>query len=76
VYELAAAILTAVRRHKALSKVSLRTRADLVVVRDTPERLSLVPSIERDLAEAGNIGRLETVDGDPFSVETSLATPD
>ena len=75
VYEFAAAVLTAVRKEKALRKVSLRTACPRVIVRDTPERLALLASSSDDLREAGNIESLETAEADEFSVETTLAPP-
>jgi len=73
VYAVAADVLTAVRKAKALQKVSLRAQAERVTVRDTPERLALLERAERDLRNAGNIASLETVAGDGFDVETVLA---
>ena len=55
VYAVAADVLTAVRRTKALAKLSLRARVRRVVVRDTPERLAKLALAEADLCEAGNI---------------------
>jgi valyl-tRNA synthetase len=73
VYEVAAAVLTAVRKEKALAKVSLRTRAERVVVADTAERLGKLAVAEIDLREAGAIDVLESVAGEAFSVRTTLA---
>jgi valyl-tRNA synthetase len=73
VYETAAAVLTAVRKDKALAKVSLRAAAERVAVRDTTERLARLAEAERDLCEAGNIVALETVPAEAFSVEVVLA---
>ncbi len=76
VYEVAAAVLTAVRRHKALEKVSLRTPCTVVTVYDSAERLALLSESTEDLLEAGTIQRLETAEGDVFRVDTVLASPD
>ena len=73
VYQLGADILTAVRKEKALQKVSLRAAVDLVTVHDVPERLDLLRHVERDLIEAGNITRIERVVADTPSVVTVLA---
>ncbi len=76
VYEVAAAVLTAVRKEKALAKVSLKVPADRVVVRDTPERLAALGPAVADLKEAGRIGSLETAEADAWSVETALGAPE
>jgi valyl-tRNA synthetase len=75
VYRAAADVLTAVRKEKALAKVSLRTPAELVTVRDSAERLRALTLAEADLREAGGIAKLETVEADGFAVETVLAAP-
>jgi valyl-tRNA synthetase len=76
VYEVAAAVLTAVRKQKALGKVSLKTPCSRVVVRDTQERLVLLASVEADVREAGRIELLETHEADQLEVNTTLAPPD
>ena len=75
-YEIAAAVLTAVRREKALAKVSLRTACEKVVVRDTPERLALLTASQADLLQAGNIRSLKTEEATEPSVATVLAAPE
>jgi valyl-tRNA synthetase len=75
VYDVAAAVLTAVRKEKALAKVSLRVPAVRVVVQGTAERLAKLRLSERDVCEAGNIQTLEAVEGGAFVVETALAEP-
>jgi len=74
VYALAADVLTAVRRTKALAKLSLRARVRRVVVRDTPERLAKLALAEADLCEAGNIEKIELVESDDASIEVELDT--
>jgi len=73
VYELGAEILTAVRKQKALQKVSLRAAVEVVTVNDRPERLELLRYVERDLTEAGNLARIDRVVADAPSVITVLA---
>ena len=73
IYEMAAAVLTAIRKEKALQKVSLKTPCSLVVVRDTADRLALLEPSVADLREAGNIETLDTAEADAPSVETTLA---
>ncbi|HZD78507.1 MAG TPA: valine--tRNA ligase [Actinomycetota bacterium] len=73
VFRVAAEVLTAVRKEKALNKLSLRTPAEVVVVRDTPERLGALALAEDDLREAGNIGTLQAAEADVFAVDVVLA---
>jgi valyl-tRNA synthetase len=76
VYEVAAAVLSAVRKEKALAKVSLKTPVDSVTVHDTGDRLRLLSRATSDLREAGNIRAVEQEEADTFSVDTVLAEPD
>jgi len=76
VYELTAGALTAVRREKALAKVSLRVPVERVVVRDAAERLAKLALAQADLLDAGNIASLELIDADEPSIEVVLAPPD
>ena len=76
VYELTAGVLTAVRREKALAKVSLRVLVERVVVRETAERLAKLALAQADLLDAGNIATLELIEADAPSVEVVLAPPD
>jgi hypothetical protein len=73
VYAVAADVLSAVRKEKAMQKVSLRARAERVTVRDTPDRIALLERAERDVRDAGNIASFVTATGDGFEVETVLA---
>ncbi len=75
VFEVASDVLTAVRKEKALAKVSLRVPAARVVVRDTAERLDRLRYAEGDLCAAGNIQSLEPVVAEELSVETTLGEP-
>jgi valyl-tRNA synthetase len=72
VYDVTATVLTAVRKQKALSKVSLRVPCERVVVRDSAERLAKLAVAENDLREAGNIMDLVTVQAEEPSVEVAL----
>jgi valyl-tRNA synthetase len=74
VLDVAAAVLGAVRKFKALNKQSLRARAERVVVRDKQERLAILEAVAADLREAGNIEHLDSIEDDAFAVETTLAT--
>src|SRR4029077_435825 len=61
IYEVAAAVLGAVRKEKALAKVSLRVPATLVTVHDLPAYLEKIGSAEADISEAGRIEELQKV---------------
>jgi valyl-tRNA synthetase len=79
IFEVAAGVLTAVRKEKALAKVSLKVPAARVVVADTPERLAQLALAEADVREAGRIETLETLEtreADEASVETVLGAPE
>jgi valyl-tRNA synthetase len=75
VYEVAAGVLTAVRKEKALAKVSLRIPVERATVRDTDERLAKLELAAADLREAGNIEALETDPAGEPSVEVVLGQP-
>jgi valyl-tRNA synthetase len=75
VAETAAAVLSEIRKAKALAKVSLRTPAERVVVHDTAGRLARLAQAEADLREAGNVVVLETVEAEAFAVEVTLGEP-
>jgi valyl-tRNA synthetase len=75
VYRIAATVLGAMRREKALAKVSLRAPVARLVVRDTPERLAKLTLAEDDLREAGSVEKLEVVDTDEPSIEVELEDP-
>jgi valyl-tRNA synthetase len=77
VYEVAASVLTAVRKEKALAKVSLKVPADRVEVRDTAQRLAKLALARDDVCEAGGIQSLGTAEASAFAVEVVLgALPD
>jgi valyl-tRNA synthetase len=75
IYAVAAAVLSAVRKEKALAKVSLKTPVDSVTVHDTQDRLRLLSRATADLREAGNIRAIDQAEADAFAVETVLAPP-
>ena len=73
IYEFGAEVLTAIRREKALQKVSLRAQVSLLTVADQMERLAMLDHIERDLKEAGNVLDVVRAESDARSVVTVLA---
>jgi valyl-tRNA synthetase len=75
-YAVGADALSAVRKEKALAKVSLKVPVELLVVRDTDARLGMMALVERDLREAGGIHDLRTETADAFGVEVTLAAPE
>ncbi|MGH9287338.1 MAG: class I tRNA ligase family protein, partial [Acidimicrobiales bacterium] len=74
VLAVAAAVLGGVRRAKSEAKRSMRAPVASVVVTDTADRLALLALAEADVCSAGSIASLETVEGETFSVEVTLAT--
>jgi len=75
VYEVAAEVLTAVRKEKALAKVSLKVPAKRVVVQAPAERLAKLEQSREDLCEAGGIRALELVAAPEVSIEVELEAP-
>ncbi len=73
VYEVASAVLGAVRKEKSAQKRSLATPAVRVVVSDTAGRLAALVEAEGDVREAGKIDVLDCVAADGFSVTVELA---
>jgi valyl-tRNA synthetase len=76
VYDVAAAALSAIRKEKALAKVSLRIPVERATVRDSAARLAKLELGAADLREAGNISTLETLDAEAPSVDVVLAHTD
>jgi len=75
VFEVAGAVLAAVRKVKSERKVSLMTPVERVVVHDTAERLAALRLAEPDLCEAGKIAALATAVATELRVEVELAPP-
>jgi valyl-tRNA synthetase len=73
VYDVAASALTAIRKEKALAKVSLRIPVERAMVRDSAARLAKLALGAADLREAGNVEALETAEDDEPSVDVVLA---
>ena len=76
VLDVAAAILAEVRKAKSTEKRGMRTEVSLLTVADTAESLERFARAESDVREAGNITRLETVDGPERVVTVELAPVD
>ncbi len=71
--EVAASVLSAVRRAKSEAKRPLRTEVLRATVTDTAERLVMLQSVANDVKAAGLIQDLLTVESTEFSVKTELA---
>ena len=76
VFEVAAAVLGAVRKKKTEQQRSLRTEAERVVVRDDPARLALLRAALDDVREAARARVVDLVEGQPPLIEVELAEPD
>jgi valyl-tRNA synthetase len=76
VVTVAAEVLTAIRKEKALAKVSLRAPVERVTVVDAPERLSALREAVEDVREAGSVAELDLVEGEESSIDVVLAPPD
>ncbi len=71
--DMAVGVLGEVRRAKTTAKRSMRARVSSVTVLDSRDRLDALELASEDLVEAGTIDRLELVEGEPASVEVTLA---
>jgi valyl-tRNA synthetase len=75
IYAAIAEVLSAVRKEKALAKVSLKLRATRVVVHAPVEHLEQLRQGSEDLREAGAIDTLQLEVAPEFSIEVELAAP-
>ncbi len=73
VFDVAAAVLSEIRKAKTAAKASMRADVARVLVRDTGERLAALAEAEGDVREAGRVAELEAEEGAPFSVDVVLA---
>jgi valyl-tRNA synthetase len=72
-YEIAAQILSGVRKEKALAKVSLKAPVATLRVRDIPQRLAKLRVSEADLLEAGAIREIAYEEAETLSIGVVLA---
>jgi valyl-tRNA synthetase len=75
-YAVSAEVLGAVRKEKALAKVSLKVPVLRVTVRDTTERLARLRVVEADLREAGSVEVVAYEEAAEPSVAVELAPPE
>ncbi len=76
VYEVASAVIGAVRKAKSEEQRSLAWPVARVVVRDTAARIAALEAARWDVCEAGKIASLTTEVADQFAVDVELAPPD
>ncbi len=69
----AADVLKEVRKAKSQARAPMRAPVQRVVVRDGAERLAALELASDDLRQAGSIATIETIVGDEFSVQVTLA---
>jgi len=75
VYEVAATVLTAVRKEKSEQKRSLAAPVEHVLVRESDDRLAALRAAEGDVRDAGKIAVLDTEAGE-YLVKVELAVPE
>ncbi len=71
--EMAASVLSAVRRAKSEAKRPLRAEVQCATVTDTAERLEILQAVTDDVKAAGRINELIPAEGSEFSVKVKLA---
>jgi valyl-tRNA synthetase len=76
VYEVAAEVVGEVRKAKSASRRSLRTEAEVVVVRDAADRLARLRGALGDVRDAARARSVELVEDDAFGVEVELSDVD
>ncbi len=70
--QVAADVLTEVRRAKSEAKRSMRAEVDTVVVHDTAERLAALARVVDDVVAAGVVTALTTTESPTFEVTVTL----
>ena len=72
-YEVAADVLSQIRKAKSQAKRRLNSEVELAEVHDTAARLDLLASVQSDVCDAGRIQKLQAHNASRFDVETTLA---
>ena len=73
--EVAGDVLGRIRKAKTESKRSMKTPADLVVVRDVADRVAALRLVEDDVREAGVVTEWRIEEAGAFAVDVELAAP-
>ena len=71
--DVAADVLSEIRKAKSNAQLPMRAEVARAVVRDSDERLDLLGRVEADVAEAGRVAALEKIAGDGFAVDVEFA---
>ena len=71
--DVAAEVLSEIRKAKSNAQLPMRAEVARLVVRDSDERLGLLDKVQDDVIEAGRVAQLEKVAGDEFAVEVEFA---
>ena len=73
VLDVAADVLSEIRKAKSTAQLPMRAEVARAVVRDTDERLAMLDTVQDDVADAGRVAAFEKVAGDDFAVEVEFA---
>ena len=71
--DVAAEVLSEIRKAKSTAQLPMRAEVARAVVRDSGERLELLAAVEDDVADAGRVATFEKVADGGFSVEVEFA---
>jgi valyl-tRNA synthetase len=73
VLDVAADVLSEIRKAKSTAQLPMRAEVTRAVVRDSDERLALLGAVQDDVADAGRVAAFEKVAGPEFAVEVEFA---
>ena len=73
VLDVAAEVLSEIRKAKSTAQLPMRAEVARAIVRDSGERLDLLGSVEDDVADAGRVASFEKLADGDFSVEVEFA---
>jgi valyl-tRNA synthetase len=73
VLDVAADVLSEIRKAKSTAQLPMRAEVARAVVRDSDERLGWLDAVADDVADAGRVAAFEKVPGGDFAVEVEFA---
>ncbi len=73
--EVAGQVLSELRGAKSAAKVSMRAEIERAVITDTPDRLTVLATVQDDVAAAAKVVDWSTAEGDTLAVDTTIAVP-